>query len=118
MPNSVFTGTAAAGAIAIINSFGNLGGFVAPYALGMLHERNGGVRSGLMAVALAEIPACYLILRFVRGALPPRVTLQQPDRLPAADWHIAEFRQCPMPWRTQLLVATLGRHFNPSPLNP
>lgn len=66
MPNSVFTGTAAAGAIAIINSFGNLGGFVAPYALGMLHERNGGVRSGLMAVALAEILACYLILRFVR----------------------------------------------------
>ena len=66
MQNAVFTGTAAAGAIAIINSFGNLGGFVAPYALGMLRERNEGVRSGLVAVAFVEILACYLIVRFVR----------------------------------------------------
>jgi len=57
-----------AGAIAIINSFGNLGGFVAPYALGMLHERSNSVRSGLIAVALIEILACYLIVRFVRRA--------------------------------------------------
>jgi len=31
-----------------------------------LHERSNSVRSGLIAVALIEILACYLIVRFVR----------------------------------------------------
>jgi MFS transporter, ACS family, tartrate transporter len=34
LPTAFLTGSAAAGGIALINSIGNLGGFVGPYAIG------------------------------------------------------------------------------------
>lgn len=60
MPNLVFAGTAAAGSIAIINSFGNLGGFIAPYALGLVEERTGTVFWGLIGVGGALVLAAIL----------------------------------------------------------
>lgn len=62
MPNLVYTGTAAAGSIAIINSFGNLGGFIAPYALGLVEERTGSVFGGLVGVGIALIVAAILVV--------------------------------------------------------
>jgi nitrate/nitrite transporter NarK len=38
IPSSFRTTTAAAGAIAMVNSIGNLGGFVGPYAMGFIRE--------------------------------------------------------------------------------
>jgi len=41
LPNTFLTGMAAAATFALINSIGNLGGFVAPYAFGLLRDWTG-----------------------------------------------------------------------------
>lgn len=49
-PGAYFTGATAAAGIAIINSVGNLGGFVGPYLLGSLTTIFGSPRYGLMTL--------------------------------------------------------------------
>lgn len=51
LATSFLSGTAAAGSIAFINSLGNLGGYVGPYAMGKLRERSGGFEAGLLFLA-------------------------------------------------------------------
>jgi ACS family tartrate transporter-like MFS transporter len=41
LPSAILRGVAAAVGIAFVNSFGNLGGFVGPYALGVLKDATG-----------------------------------------------------------------------------
>ncbi len=45
-------GTAAAGGIAVVNSIGNLGGFVGPYLIGALKDSHYGYTGGLLVSAL------------------------------------------------------------------
>lgn len=52
MPAAALTGAAAASGLALINSLGNLGGFVAPYAVGLLKDATGNNQSGLLFLAL------------------------------------------------------------------
>lgn len=52
LPTAILTGTAAAGGIALINSVGNLGGFVSPYMLGHIHEVTNSLDSGFYFIAL------------------------------------------------------------------
>jgi ACS family tartrate transporter-like MFS transporter len=70
MPPRFLVGTAAAGGIAFINSVGNIGGFVGPYALGFVRERTGSFRSGLIVLASSLLVAAALAL-WVRGQVPP-----------------------------------------------
>jgi ACS family tartrate transporter-like MFS transporter len=49
---SILGGTAAAAGIAIINSVGNLGGFVGPCVIGWIKEMTGGFRGGLFVVGV------------------------------------------------------------------
>jgi ACS family tartrate transporter-like MFS transporter len=49
-PAAVFTGTAAAVGIALINSVGNLGGFIGPSIMGYLTASTGSQQGGLIAV--------------------------------------------------------------------
>ncbi len=51
LPTALLTGTAAAGGIALINSIGNLSGFVGPYAIGFIKDRTGSFSFGLLFVA-------------------------------------------------------------------
>ncbi len=44
--------TSAVAGIALINSFGNLGGFLGPYTIGLVRTWTGGFRGGLLAVAV------------------------------------------------------------------
>ena len=44
LPNEFLTGYSAAAGIALINCFGNLGGFVGPYAVGALGDKTGSFR--------------------------------------------------------------------------
>jgi sugar phosphate permease len=53
----------AAAAIALINSLGNLGGFVAPYAFGWLKTHTGSIQGGLYALALSSLIAAGLVFR-------------------------------------------------------
>jgi MFS family permease len=66
LPNRLFAGTAAAGGIAIINSFGNLGGFLAPYGLGLLATQTGDVTEGLVVVSLVTVVAALGLILVVR----------------------------------------------------
>ena len=62
MPTMVLAGSAAAGGIALINSFGNLSGFVGPYLVGWLRDVTGTTATGLYAVAGLEILCTVLIM--------------------------------------------------------
>jgi ACS family tartrate transporter-like MFS transporter len=59
---SLLSGTAAAGAIALINSVGNLGGFAGNYLMGWLKDLSGDYRAGLRALAAAMFFAGLLVL--------------------------------------------------------
>lgn len=50
LPTTFLTGAAAAGGIALINSLGNLAGFVGPYVTGALADLTGSERAGLWVV--------------------------------------------------------------------
>ena len=53
MPTGILSGAAAAAGIAIINSIGNLGGFVGPYVIGVVHTSSGQFKGGLLLVGAA-----------------------------------------------------------------
>jgi ACS family tartrate transporter-like MFS transporter len=52
LPTSFLSGAAAAGGIALINSVGNLGGFVGPNVIGQVKEATGSFTGGLIALSL------------------------------------------------------------------
>ena len=62
LPNSFLAGTAAAGGIALINSVGNLGGFVAPNILSQVKAATGSFQGGLQAMALTMLLAGAIAL--------------------------------------------------------
>jgi MFS transporter, ACS family, tartrate transporter len=68
MPTSVLTGTSAAAGIAWINSVGNLGGFVGPYGVGLIHESTNRFGPALAALALCLIIAAALALCLPRDS--------------------------------------------------
>jgi D-galactonate transporter len=61
MPQTFLAGTAAAGGIAVINSIGNLAGFVAPYTIGVSTQITGSSSAGLYVVAGFELLAAALL---------------------------------------------------------
>jgi len=56
------SGTAAAGAIALINSVGNLGGFAGPYLMGWLKDVSGDYRIGLRLLAGIMFAGGFVVL--------------------------------------------------------
>ena len=74
LPTALLEGTAAAGGIALVNSVGNIGGFVGPYAVGWILEQTGGFASGLMALAALLVIGALLAGR-LRTANPASATL-------------------------------------------
>jgi D-galactonate transporter len=65
LPTAWLSGTAAAGAIALINSIGNLAGFAGPYLIGWVKETTGNTSTGLLV--LAVLPLLGGLLVFVGG---------------------------------------------------
>jgi MFS transporter, ACS family, tartrate transporter len=65
LPTAWLSGTAAAGAIALINSIGNLAGFGGPYLIGWVKEATGNTSSGLLV--LAVLPLIGGLLVFLGG---------------------------------------------------
>lgn len=62
LPTSFLGGAAAAGGIALINSIGNLAGFVAPYAVGRIKDATGGYTGGLLCVAGVSLLATLIVV--------------------------------------------------------
>jgi ACS family tartrate transporter-like MFS transporter len=60
IPNPFLGGAAAAGGIALINSVGNLGGFVGPTLMGYMKQTTGGFAGGLALLALGIAGAAAL----------------------------------------------------------
>jgi ACS family tartrate transporter-like MFS transporter len=69
LPGLFLGGTAAAGGIGLINSIGNLGGFLGPYVLGAVQARSGSYSGGIyfLVVTTAAAGAIALGLRAWHG---------------------------------------------------
>ena len=73
MPGEFLTGFSAAAGMALINSVGNLGGFVGPSAVGWITERTGSFYGGL---GFSRI--CLFVSATLTLLLPKRGTRRQP----------------------------------------
>jgi ACS family tartrate transporter-like MFS transporter len=60
LPTAMLTGSAAAGGIALINSIGNLSGWVAPFLIGWLKDTTQSYTAGLMVIAVSMALAAWL----------------------------------------------------------
>jgi predicted MFS family arabinose efflux permease len=73
-PTSFLSGPAAAGAIGLINSAGNVGGFVGPYLTGYLKDLTGNYTSAWLYLAFSLACAGVLILTFKKTLPTDQVT--------------------------------------------
>jgi MFS transporter, ACS family, tartrate transporter len=83
LATAFLSGTAAAGAIALINSIGNLGGFAGPYIMGWLKDITGTYESGLRILAGAAFLSGALVMLVRRQ--PYRGSAQVAEAEPAAN---------------------------------
>jgi ACS family tartrate transporter-like MFS transporter len=68
LPSTFLTGAAAAGGIALVNSIGNLGGFVGPYVVGWIKDATGSFDAGLYFLAACALASAILAFFGVRSA--------------------------------------------------
>lgn len=66
LPAKFLTGAAAAGGIALINSVGNLSGFVSPFMAGYISDLTGSLHGSLWAIAATLLAGCVVIVLVVR----------------------------------------------------
>ena len=66
MPTSFLGDKAAAGGIALINSIGSLGGFLALTIIGVLRQQSGGYASGMIAMGLGLLLTAAIVLALRR----------------------------------------------------
>jgi nitrate/nitrite transporter NarK len=61
IPQGYLDPAIAAGVVALINSIGNLGGFVAPTVFGILEKKTGSIHGGLYALACTSILTALIV---------------------------------------------------------
>ncbi|WBL28853.1 MFS transporter [Bacillus safensis] len=66
IPPSFLTGAAAGGAIALINSIGNLGGFFGPYIVGYIKDVTGSFHISMIFLGISMIFASLIIVLLVK----------------------------------------------------
>ncbi|HEX3673210.1 MAG TPA: MFS transporter [Rhizomicrobium sp.] len=77
LPMSILGGSAAAGAIALVNAVGNLGGFLGPSLMGWLKDRTGNYSSGMAVLALGLILTAAVVTAFSRAGVAKRQAVIQ-----------------------------------------
>jgi nitrate/nitrite transporter NarK len=77
IPQSYLDARISAAVIALINSIGNLGGFVAPATLGFLEEHTGSIERGLYGLTSVSLMAAVAIF-FARTARAPVSPARRP----------------------------------------
>ena len=70
MPAALLNGTAAAGGLALVNSFGNVGAFASPIVIGGLRERSGSFAQPLLFLCACLSIAAVLCLFTARRTAP------------------------------------------------
>lgn len=85
MPSAALTGAAAAAGLAMVNSLGNLGGFVAPYIVGILKDATGSSQTGL--VFLAACLAVTAIATYLYARKRPEGVSTPGATVPTAETH-------------------------------
>lgn len=63
LPNAFLGRAAAAVSLGMVNSFGNLGGFLGPYAMGLFSDKTGSFGPGLLYLAACSLVSGLLVLR-------------------------------------------------------
>jgi ACS family tartrate transporter-like MFS transporter len=66
-PTTFLTGVGAAGAIALINSVGNLSGFFGPYVIGLVHGHTGSFTPSLFGMAGSSVVAAIVMVSISRS---------------------------------------------------
>jgi ACS family tartrate transporter-like MFS transporter len=74
IPNLFLTEAAAAGSIGLINSIGNLGGFLGPSILGVVKKHTGDFRAGLLMLAASMAVSACIFRGLGLGKRPATVT--------------------------------------------
>jgi MFS transporter, ACS family, tartrate transporter len=80
MPAALLGGTAAAAGIAMINSLGNLGGFVGPYFVGLLKDATGSTDGGLIGLAAILVVGAFVATRVAHDRARERDPLERTGR--------------------------------------
>ena len=83
IPQGYLDARIAAGVIALINSLGNLGGFVAPTAFGILEQQTGSIQGGLYGLTATSIIAAILVFTVRTAPKPGVVPLAKADATPS-----------------------------------
>jgi ACS family tartrate transporter-like MFS transporter len=80
LPSLFLTETAAAGSVGLINSIGNLGGYLGPMVLGSLRKSTGSYRDGIyfLCGSMAVCVTIILLLGVGKKEEPPPVTPPKP----------------------------------------
>ena len=77
LPSALLTGAANAGGLALMATIGNLGGYVAPYVVGLAKEATGRTDYGLYLMAVAMFLGTLLVL-----LLPRNATIDEAEHAP------------------------------------
>ncbi len=72
LPTSLLSGTSAAAGIAVVNSIGNLAGFLSPYMIGAITDASGDATAALYVLALFMGAAAILSVRATVAPRPAR----------------------------------------------
>ena len=85
MPSLFLTEAAAAGSIGLINSVGNLGGFVGPKAMGWFSKLTGSFTPGITILCISMAISATIILLLPLGQRTPGSTPEadEPDEADA-----------------------------------
>ncbi len=81
LPGRFLTGASAAAGIALINSVGNLGGYVGPFGIGLLKEYTGNMAAGLYflsIVMLFGLILTYIVYAKLERQKTQTVNIQKP----------------------------------------
>ncbi|PHX37117.1 MFS transporter [Pseudomonas sp. NZIPFR-PS5] len=83
IPQGYLDARIAAGVIALINSVGNLGGFVAPTTFGILEQQTGSIQGGLYGLTVTSIIAAILVFTVRTTPKPGAVPVAKVDVTPS-----------------------------------
>lgn len=69
IPTAFLSGTAAAGGLAMVSAFGQIGGFVAPIVIGNVKQASGSFAGALALVAVLLLVAAFTVIKLIPASI-------------------------------------------------